>query len=163
MALVGTPFSVAAAGDAPAQPGQGGASPAGADVAAGASARFAFTRLVVNDLADEARFYQAAFGYAAPMMVGGDINGRLIREAIFFAADGSIDFILLAFGDGRKAPTGGMISNFATPDIDALRAKVLAEGGAVHWDIRPMDTGSGIARTAFFTDPEGHMFQAIQK
>lgn len=127
------------------------------------SARFVFTRLVVNDLAGQTRFYREAFGYAQPMSVRGDINGRPIEEAIFFSADGQIDFILLAYLDGKTAPAGGMVSSFFTPDLEALRAQVLAAGGAIHWDIRPMDTGKGMTRTAFFTDPEGHLFQAVEK
>lgn len=156
--------SVAAPGAAPKNAPQGSAIVLGDErVITGSSARFGFTRLVVNDLAKETRFYQTVFGYPPPMIVSGDINRRSIKEAIFFGSDGSIDFIILVFTDGSKAPRVGMISSFATPDLEQLRSKVVAEGGAIYWDIRPLNTGKGITRSAFFTDPEGHMFQAIEK
>jgi predicted enzyme related to lactoylglutathione lyase len=127
------------------------------------SARFAFARLVVRDLAKQAAFYRAAFGYGEGLTIRDAINGRAIEEVIFNAPDGKVELILLQFQDGpAPSPTGVMIG-FYTQDLDALQARVLAAGGEVAQPIGPLQMPAGPTRFAFFADPEGHLLEVIER
>lgn len=127
------------------------------------SARFGFQRLVVRDLAKQAKFYRDALGFPEVKWLHSEIKGRPMDEVIFSGRDGKIDFIVLAFSDDKPGPhPGGTLSAFFTPDLAALESSIIAAGGSVYLEIRPMQKSSKMTRTAFYSDPEGNIFQVIE-
>jgi predicted enzyme related to lactoylglutathione lyase len=125
------------------------------------SARFAFARLVVRDLQKQAAFYRSVMGYGEGLTIKAEIKGRPIEEIIFIH-DGKTELILLAYADGGEPSSDGAMLGFATPDLEAFEARVLAAGGSVYQAIGPMEGSDKPARLGFYADPEGFLLEVIQ-
>jgi predicted enzyme related to lactoylglutathione lyase len=122
-------------------------------------ARFAFLKLVVPDLQAAARFYREVFGYGEGQYVASTIAGRPMEEFIFPKPEGGTELILLAYTDGATPSPSGVIAGFATPDLEAFQARILAAGGTVVQEIKPLGAGG---RFAFFADPAGWVMEVIE-
>jgi predicted enzyme related to lactoylglutathione lyase len=124
------------------------------------AARFAFLKLVVPDLSAAASFYRALFGYGEGQFVASTIAGRPMEEIIFARPEGGTELILLAYTEGPAPTPSGVIAGFATPDLEAFQARVLAAGGTVVQAIKPLGAGG---RFAFFADPAGYVMEVIER
>jgi len=123
-------------------------------------ARFAFLKLVVPDLQAAARFYRAVFGYGEGQFVASTIAELPMEEIIFAKPEGGTELILLAYPGGPAPSPSGVIAGFATADLEAFQARVLAAGGSVVQAIKPLGAGG---RFAFFADPAGWVMEVIER
>ena len=128
-------------------------------------ARFSFTKLIVNDEETMARNYHEVYGLNAIQRVQGESSaaGEPFRE-IIMGPGGSMspDESLVMFSfTGRPAPRDQeCILGFVTDDLDALVARIAANGGKLVGPIKSMPE-HGI-RVVFATDPEGHLSENVQ-
>ncbi|HKX77366.1 MAG TPA: VOC family protein [Novosphingobium sp.] len=127
-----------------------------------AESRFGFPRIVVHDLQKQAAFYRAVFGYGEGITIKAEIKGRPLEEVLLGPDGGKIEFLLLAF-PGEPAPSpSGVLLGFNTADLDAFEARVVTAGGSVYQEIGPMQMGEKATRMAFYSDPEGFLFEVIE-
>jgi predicted enzyme related to lactoylglutathione lyase len=124
------------------------------------AARFAFLKLVVPDLQEAARFYREVFGYGEGQFIASSIAERPMEEIIFAKPEGGTELILLAYPDGPAPEPSGVIAGFATKDLEAFQARVLAAGGSVVQPIKPLGAGG---RFAFYADPAGWVMEIIER
>jgi predicted enzyme related to lactoylglutathione lyase len=126
-------------------------------------ASVAFIKLVVRDLQASAAFYRAVCGYGEGQFVRSQIGGRPMEEIILPRPDGQAGLILLAYTEGPPPAPSGVISGFNTRDLDGFQARVLAAGGSVVQEIKPLTFGAAQMRYAFFADPEGYVMEVIER
>src|SRR4051812_22688216 len=112
-------------------------------------AAVAFTKLVVRDLQASAAFYRAVCGYGEGQFVRSQIGGRPMEEIIFRRPEGQAGLIILTYTEGPAPSPSGVITGFNTRDLDAFQARVLAAGGQVVQEIKPLSFGSAQMRYAF--------------
>jgi predicted enzyme related to lactoylglutathione lyase len=125
--------------------------------------RFAFTKLVVRDLASADAFYRAVCGYGDGQCATGMTAGRPIEEMIYRKPEGGLELVLLSYLDGPESATSGVIVAFDTSDLDAFQERVLAAGGAVIEAIRDLEFNANRMRIGFFSDPDGHLLEVMQR
>jgi predicted enzyme related to lactoylglutathione lyase len=123
----------------------------------------AFTKLVVRDLQKAAVFYRAVCGYGEGQFVKSQIAGRPMEEIIFPRPEGQAGLILLTYSEGPAPSPSGVITGFNTRDLDAFQARVLAAGGSVVQETKPLSFGAAQMRYAFFADPEGYVMEVIER
>jgi predicted enzyme related to lactoylglutathione lyase len=121
-----------------------------------------FTKLVVGDLDKSAAFYEAVCGYERGQVVASTLDGRAFREMIYQTASGARGLILMAY-DAGSTPNAGPVLGFYTEDIAGVRERVLAHGGSVVEDVRPLKWGDTPMKIAYFADHEGHVLEVIQR
>jgi lactoylglutathione lyase len=127
-------------------------------------AEFAFTKIVVRDLAKQVAFYSAVCGYRQPDLLKGDIGGRPIEEIIFRTGEGALDLVLLTYvGELSPSNLGGGITAFYTDDVDACQARVLDAGGSIVEAVSLVEVGTNRMRIGFFADPEGHVLEVMER
>ena len=125
--------------------------------------KFAFTKLVVRDLAKADAFYRAVCGYREGQWVTATVLGRPAQEVIYRKPEGGVEMVLLVYLDGPPSVAGDVTTAFDTPDIDAFQARLLAAGGAVAEAIKDLEFNGNRMRIAFFTDPEGYLLEVMQR
>jgi len=128
-------------------------------------AMFSFTKLIVNDEEKMATYYHEVYGLNALQRVQGESSaaGEPFREIIMGPGEAmSPDESLVMFRFiGRPAPRDQeCILGFVTDDLDALVARIAANGGKLVGPIKSMPE-HGI-RVVFATDPEGHLSENVQ-
>lgn len=122
---------------------------------------FAFTKLVVADLAVAEAFYTAVFDLSPTHRVQSDIAGRPIDEVMFAAtAPGASTFVLLTYPDLTEPSSDEVIVGFVTDDVDAVLQRAVEAGGQVARE--PRDMPEHGVRVGFATDPEGHLIEVVQ-
>ena len=126
-------------------------------------ATFAFTKLVVHDLVNEATFYRAVCGYGEAELLTADMGGRPIEEMILRTPEGALDLVLLTYGDEAPPAPGGVITAFDTRDLDAYQIRLLDAGGTVVNAIKWVDIGQTRMRIGFFADPEGNLLEVMER
>jgi predicted enzyme related to lactoylglutathione lyase len=131
-------------------------------MAAPATARLTFTKLVVHDLDGLAAYYSAVYGLDEVARIQAEVAGSPIDEIILGADGGRSGLILFRYLD-REAPSHHeVILGFDTPDIDALFTRATAAGGRVH--VAPIDPKiPGIDLIGFVADPEDHLAEVVQR
>jgi len=127
-------------------------------------AAFSFTKLIVEDEEAMAEYYHQVYGLNKLQRVeehdGG--AGGPIREVIMGPGDAmsSESLVMLKFLD-RPAPRDQeAILGFITDDLEALAARVLANGGKHVEAIKDMPHHG--VRVLFATDPEGRLSENVQ-
>lgn len=122
---------------------------------------FAFTKLVVTDLAAAEAFYTSVFGLKPTHRVHSEIGGRPIDEIMFDAtAPGASTFVLLKFADLEKPSSDEVIIGFVTDDVDGVCERTVAAGGSITSE--PRDMPEHGVRVGFVNDPEGHLIEVVQ-
>lgn len=119
---------------------------------------FMFTKLAVKDLDKSAAFYAAVFGLVEMHRLEATIVAEPVSEVVYLATypNGPL-FVLLKYHGVPETAIGEVTLGFSTKDLDALLARLEAEGG------RLLDVmQDGHFRTAFAEDPEGHKLQITQ-
>lgn len=125
--------------------------------------QFAFAKLVVRDLQNEARFYRSVFGYGEGQFIRGAVAGRPLEEIIFMGPGNKVELMLMTFLDGSMPSPSGIIVGFYTRDIEAFEARVIAAGGRIMQPIGPLEGGSRQLRLAFYADPEGYLLEVLER
>ena len=121
-----------------------------------------FTKIVVHDLDDMARYYGEVFGLTELHRVQAEIAGEPIDE-IILGSDGAHDggLVLLKFVGRAAPPLGEVILGFVTDDAVSLIERGIAAGGRPHGEV--FDPGvPGAALVGFLADPEGHLAEIVQ-
>lgn len=128
-------------------------------------AMFSFTKLIVNDEEKMARYYHEVYGLNALQRVQGESSaaGEPFREIIMGPGEAmsSEESLVMFRFTGRPAPRDQeCILGFLSEDLDALVARIAANGGTLVGPIKSMPE-HGI-RVVFATDPEGHLSENVQ-
>jgi predicted enzyme related to lactoylglutathione lyase len=124
--------------------------------------RFAFTKILVDDLETESAFYNTVLGLVEKHRVAGGEGGGAYTQSVMCCVGSDEPSLLLLKPLHRKAPTHGeAVLGFAVADVDeAVRATERA-GGSVRTGPRSLPEHG--LRIAQVTDPEGHLLELMQR
>lgn len=124
-----------------------------------------FTKLIVDDEEKMTDYYCAVYGLNAVARVGGDAGGlsEPFREVILATGEGMTGgqtLVMFKFLDRPKPRDQQVILGFVTDDLDALKARISANGGKLLGEIfEQPDHG---VRVLFSEDPEGALAENVQ-
>ncbi|WP_239450663.1 VOC family protein [Gordonia terrae] len=124
-------------------------------------ARFAFTKIFVDDLDREASFYVTVFGLTqkARLNFGEGVDG--LEEIILTSARGDdSNLILWRYAERATPPAGEATIGFTVTDLDVVVRSVSTNGGSVVQT--PKHIPEAKATVAFVADPEGHVLEIVQ-
>ena len=123
-----------------------------------------FTKLIVDDEEKMTAYYTAAYGLTAAVRVAGDTigSGEAFREVIMTrGADmASGTLVMLKFTDRPKPRDQQVILGFVTADLEALKERIVANGGRLVGPTR--DESDHGVRVQFSEDPEGALAENVQ-
>jgi predicted enzyme related to lactoylglutathione lyase len=123
-----------------------------------------FTKLIVEDEEKMAAYYAVTYGLTPAVRVAGDSlgSGEGFREVIMTrGADmASGTLVMFKFTDRPKPRDQQVILGFVTPDLDALKERIVANGGKLIGPTRD-ETEHGV-RVQFSEDPEGALAENVQ-
>jgi predicted enzyme related to lactoylglutathione lyase len=123
-----------------------------------------FTKLIVDDEEKMTAYYTAAYGLTAAVRVAGDTigSGEAFREVIMTrGADmASGTLVMLKFTDRPKPRDQQVILGFVTADLEALKERIVANGGRLVGPTR--DEPDHGVRVQFSEDPEGALAENVQ-
>ncbi|MEY4160283.1 MAG: hypothetical protein RLZZ136_904 [Pseudomonadota bacterium] len=108
-------------------------------------------------------FYQSTCEYGAGLTLEATLGGRPIRETILMQPRGGAELVLITYLDGEHALAGAVVNAFNTVDIAAFEARVLAAGGSVVEEIRPIEFNGKRMRMGIYADPEGFMLEVLER
>ena len=121
-----------------------------------------FSKLICRDEEAMAAYYTAVYGLGIVQRVEGTSDGEPFREVIL-APDGDWTkgtLVMFNFTE-RDAPRDQqVILGFTVDDLDALVARVTANGGTLKGPIRE-EKEHGV-RVVFTIDPEGALCENVQ-
>jgi predicted enzyme related to lactoylglutathione lyase len=123
-----------------------------------------FTKLIVDDEEKMAAYYAAVYGLNPAIRVAGESvgGGEKFREVILTRGEdmSAGTLVMFKFVD-RPAPRDQqVILGFVTEDLDALKEKIVANGGKLIGPTR--DEVSHGVRVQFSEDPEGALSENVQ-
>ena len=125
------------------------------------AARFAFTKVFVNDLDTEAAFYLSTFDMTEKARLSFGAGSDALEEVILKTEHGDdSSFILWRYLERQTPSPGEATLGFAVADIHDTILRVKANGGSVVQDANKMPE-AGVA-VAFVADPEGHLLEIVQ-
>lgn len=121
-----------------------------------------FTKLICRDEEAMAAYYTSVYGYGIVQRVAGNSDGQPFREVILAPGGDWTRGSLVMFNfTERDAPRDQqVILGFVVDDLDALVAKITANGGKLVGPIRE-EAEHGV-RVVFSTDPEGALCENVQ-
>jgi lactoylglutathione lyase len=124
--------------------------------------RYAFTKLVVDDLESMARYYGDVYGLREVQRVRADLDGSPIDE-IILGLDGAFagGLILFKFLERPAPGCGEVILGFTTGDIHAVAERAVAAGGTVVHAVHA-PRGVGVRLVCVLADPEGHLAEVVE-
>jgi len=119
-----------------------------------------FTKLIVTDEEAAATYYGAVYGLGVVQRVEGTSDGQPFREVIM-APDGDWTrgtLVMFNFTERAAPRDQQVILGFVTDDLDALVARIEANGGTLQGPVREEH---GV-RVVFATDPWGALCENVQ-
>lgn len=121
-----------------------------------------FTKLICRDEEAMAAYYSAVYGLGVVQRVAGESDGQPFREVILAPGGDWTKGTLVMFNfTAREAPRDQqVILGFTVDDLDALVARIEANGGKLVGPIRE-ETDHGV-RVVFSVDPEGALCENVQ-
>lgn len=121
-----------------------------------------FTKLICRDEEAMAAYYGAVYGLGIVQRVAGESDGQPFREVILAPGGDWTKGTLVMFNfTERQAPRDQqVILGFTVDDLDALVARIEANGGKLVGPIRE-EAEHGV-RVVFSTDPEGALCENVQ-
>ena len=126
------------------------------------TARFAFTKILVNDLEAQFAFYSAVFGRVVRTRYEFDDRADPLAEIIMTSADGSEQSLVLLHYKNQPAPApGSAVIGFQVTGIEDVVRRAEAAGGTVTEPPKAMPE-IGI-KVAFVHDPEGHVLELYEQ
>lgn len=124
-------------------------------------ARFAFTKIFVDDLDAESAFYMATFGLTLKARLQFDEGADALDEVILTSGRGDdSSFILWRYAERATPPAGEATIGFTVRDLDDVIEKACANGGSIIQPARVIPEAN--ATVAFVADPEGHVLELVQ-
>ncbi|MFI9531773.1 VOC family protein [Nocardia fusca] len=124
--------------------------------------RFAFTKILVNDLPAQFDFYSKVFGRVERTRYEFDDRPDPLAEIIMTSPDGAEQSLVLLHYKNRPAPTpGSAVIGFEVHGLDDIVRRAEEAGATV---TEPPTTMADIGiRVAFVTDPEGHVLELFER
>lgn len=124
--------------------------------------RFAFTKILVNDLPAQFDFYSKVFGRREKTRYEFDDRSDPLAEIIMTSPDGSEQSLVLLHYKNRPAPApGSAVIGFEVSGIDEIVQRAEEAGATV---AEPPTTMADIGiRVAFVADPEGHVLELFER
>ena len=124
--------------------------------------RFAFTKLLVNDLPAQFDFYSKVFGRTERTRYEFDDRPDPLAEIIMTSPDGTEQSLVLLHYKGVPAPApGSAVIGFQVHGLDEIVQRAENAGAMV---TEPPTTMADIGiRVAFVTDPEGHVLELFEQ
>ena len=125
--------------------------------------KFAFTKMVVADLAAAERFYTTTLGLTRVANVESGEGIHALQEVILSVpgATGDAAQLALIHYPNRPMPSLGEAEfGFAVTDIEATIAAMTAAGGQIVVPL--LDLPEHRLRLAFITDPQGHLIELLE-
>lgn len=124
--------------------------------------RFAFTKILVNDLPAQFDFYSKIFGRQEKTRYEFDDRSDPLAEIIMTSSDGTEQSLVLLHYKNRPAPTpGSAVIGFEVSGIDEIVQRAEEAGATV---AEPPTTMADIGiRVAFVADPEGHVLELFER
>tara|TARA_R110002110_G_scaffold90974_1_gene236423 strand:- start:64206 stop:64616 length:411 start_codon:yes stop_codon:yes gene_type:complete len=126
--------------------------------------RSLFTKLIVDDEEKMAEYYSEVYGLQVVVRVAGDGDGlgEPFREVIL-GTSASMEgetLVMFRFTARCKPRDQQVILGFVTDDIEALRERIVVNGGALVGELKDMPEHG--VRVQFATDPEGALTENVQ-
>jgi len=121
---------------------------------------YAFTKIIVADLAAMERFYCETLGLSVQTRIAVDKPGYVIRETVLVVGDSSTHLNLVQHLDRPCPPPGEAVVGFSVGDIDAVIAAATGAGGSVITP--PVEIPEHQLKVAYIADPEGHVLELLQ-
>jgi uncharacterized glyoxalase superfamily protein PhnB len=128
--------------------------------------RSLFTKLIVDDEEKMAEYYSKVYGLQVVARVAGDGDsaglGEPFREVILGTSSGmdGETLVMFKFTERHKARDQQVILGFVSDDIEALRDRIVANGGKLVGELKEMPEHG--VRVLFATDPEGALTENVQ-
>ncbi|MBF6347469.1 MULTISPECIES: VOC family protein [Nocardia] len=124
--------------------------------------RFAFTKILVNDLPAQFDFYSTVFGRVERTRYEFDDRPDALAEIIMTSPDGAEQSLVLLHYKNRPAPApGSAVIGFEVQGLDDVVRRAAAAGATVTQQPTTMaDIG---IRVAFVADPEGHVLELFER
>ena len=121
---------------------------------------FAFTKLVVADLARLERFYCDALGMQVRARLDIAEKGWDLEELILVVGRSQTLLNLIHYRDRPAPAPGEVVVGLSVDDLDATIAAAVAGGGSVA--VEPVEIPEHKLRLAYVADPEGHLLELLQ-
>lgn len=122
---------------------------------------YAFTKIIVADLALMERFYCDSLGLKVQARIAVDKPGWALRETILTFGDPSGTLLNLVQYLDRPCPAPGeAVIGLSVDSIDAVIDAATRGGGSVATP--PVDVPDHGLRIAYIADPEGHLLELLQ-
>lgn len=125
--------------------------------------KFAFTKIVVADLAAMERFYVDALGLTVTARIDVNEGDWNLAEAILSVAGAGTDATLLNLIHYRDRPApapGEAVIGFSVDDLESVIDTALRAGGTLV--TAPVAVPEHQLRLAYVGDPEGHLIELLQ-
>jgi predicted enzyme related to lactoylglutathione lyase len=127
-----------------------------------ATPRFAFTKLLVNDLEGQFAFYSSVFQRVERIRYEFDDRPDPLAEIIMTSPDGVEQSLVLIHYKNQPAPApGSSVVGFQVTGLEDVVRRVESAGGTVTEPPKEM-AEIGI-KVAFVQDPEGHVLELFEQ
>lgn len=121
---------------------------------------YAFTKIIVADLAAMERFYCDGLGLRVQTRIAVDKPGYALRETVLVVGESGTLLNLVQYLD-RPCPTPGeAVVGLSIDDMNAVIAAATEAGGSVVTP--PVDIPDHQLKVAYIADPEGHLLELLQ-
>lgn len=121
---------------------------------------FAFTKLIVADLARLERFYIDGLGLGLVTRIAVDDAGWALDETILSIGSAPGTLNLVQYRDRPAPPQGEAVIGLRVSHIEGVVDAAVAAGGSLYLPVHHLpDHGLSLA---YVRDPEGHLIELIE-
>lgn len=122
---------------------------------------FAFTKIIVADLARMEAFYRQGLGFELVTRLSIDKSGWRLEESILARRGGDgCQLILVQYFDRPCPVAGEAVIGLYVRNIEALVASALAAGGSLPVPVRELPEQN--LKLCYVHDPEGHAIELLE-
>ena len=122
---------------------------------------YAFTKIIVADLAAMERFYCDALGLTVRTRIAVDKPGWALRETVLVVGDPDGTLLNLVQYLDRPCPAPGeAVVGFSVEDMDAVIAAAKEAGGSLVTP--PVEIPDHKLKVSYIADPEGHLLELLE-
>lgn len=121
---------------------------------------YAFTKIIVADLAAMEHFYCDTLGLRVQARIAVDKPGYVIRETVLVVGESGTLLNLVQHLDRPCPAPGEAVVGLSVDDLDAVIDAATGAGGSVVTP--PVDIPDHKLKIAYIADPEGHMLELLQ-
>lgn len=121
---------------------------------------YAFTKIIVADLAAMERFYCEALDLSVRTRIAVDKPGYALRETVLVVGESGTLLNLVQYLDRPCPAPGEAVVGLSVEDIDAVIAAATGAGGSVVTP--PVEIPDHQLKVAYIADPEGHLLELLQ-